>query len=328
MEMLHFPLVVATIVFTYPQNTNAQRFLRPSMKVVPAVIRQSDSVRLTCALSQYRISHCFFCIKPVHLPECFSNQHSDSCNLALSGNYLFTWSHQSGIAEIELSCLYNAGTQSPSEVSPYSASSTVIVVGPPQLQVSPQLISETDTVHLTCLTPHSPLVSQCFFLVGGKPLNNPKPSCQLQSTGKDFIHWSGVRPPAQISLSCYYTVTTPQLSSDPSQPVSITVGSGRNWITAIVIFMFVGGLITFFLCLKTGRCAFSRILPSTAAASVMTVGLDHDQDSVYHVYSSISDAPNCSNQKEIPYSLIQEYRPTHIQSTQQENDIDSVVQIE
>ncbi|XP_076144198.1 uncharacterized protein LOC143126169 isoform X3 [Alosa pseudoharengus] len=258
MEMLHFPLVVATIVFTYPQNTNAQRFLRPSMKVVPAVIRQSDSVRLTCALSQYRISHCFFCIKPVHLPECFSNQHSDSCNLALSGNYLFTWSHQSGIAEIELSCLYNAGTQSPSEVSPYSASSTVIVVGPPQLQVSPQLISETDTVHLTCLTPHSPLVSQCFFLVGGKPLNNPKPSCQLQSTGKDFIHWSGVRPPAQISLSCYYTVTTPQLSSDPSQPVSITVGSGRNWITAIVIFMFVGGLITFFLCLKTGRCAFSR----------------------------------------------------------------------
>ncbi|KAG5270123.1 hypothetical protein AALO_G00188970 [Alosa alosa] len=65
-------------------------------------------------------------------------------------------------------------------------------------------------------------------------------------------------------------------------------------------------------------------MPSTAAASVMTVGLDHDQDSVYHVYSSISDAPNCSNQKETPYSLIQEYRPTHIQSTQQENYIDVV----
>ncbi|XP_041917321.1 uncharacterized protein LOC121681579 isoform X3 [Alosa sapidissima] len=348
-----------------PQNTNAQRFPRPSMKVVPAVIRQSDSVHLTCALSQYRISHCFFCIKPVHLPKCVSNQHSESCNLALSGNYLFTWPHQSGIAEIELSCLYNAGTQS--EISPYSASSTVIVVGPPQLQVSPQLISETDTVHLICLTPQSPLVSQCFFLVGGKPLGNPMPSCQLQSTGKDLSHWAGVRPPAQMSLSCYYTVTTPQLSSDPSQPVSITVDSGRSWTTVIVIvavIMFVGGLVASFLCMKTRRCAFKRprvddphvshgnlsmgsrstttapgvmgdmamaskdmAMPSTAAAaSEMTVGLDPDYDSVYHVYSSIPDVPNSSNHEESPYSLIPEY--THLQSTQEENDIYSVVEID
>ncbi|XP_048119291.1 uncharacterized protein LOC125307383 isoform X1 [Alosa alosa] len=273
------------------------------------------------------------------------------------------------MAKIELTCLYYFNKQA----SGYSPPTSVTIVGPPQLQVSPQLISETDTVHLICLTPQSPLVSQCFFLVGGKPLGNPMPSCQLQSTGKDLSHWAGVRPPAQMSLSCYYTVTTPQLSSDPSQPVSITVDSGRSWTTVIVIvavIMFVGGLVASFLCMKTRRCAFKRprvddphvshgnlsmgsrstttapsvmgdmamaskdmAMPSTAAASVllwvseMTVGLDPDHDSVvYHVYSSIPDVPNSSNHEESPYSLIPEY--THLQYTQEENDIYSVVEMD
>ncbi|XP_062405205.1 uncharacterized protein LOC134095595 [Sardina pilchardus] len=325
------------------------------MKVVPAVIRPSDSVNLTCVTSRSDVFYCSFCINH---PNC-TFQHSTSCRSAHSGNDLLKWSGQSGIAVIELTCYYIVQTFSrPSSNSPPTS---VIIVGPPQLLLFRQLISETDKVNLSCQTPQSPLVSQCFLSVGGKSLSVVMPSCQLQSTGKDLIHWSGVRPPAQISLSCYYTVaTTPQLSSDPSQPVSITVGvqkststnatdsasvtvvgSGGSWTTVIVIFgviMLVGGLITSFLCLRTRRYTSKRFqvdaspvrhenhsvasgstntapgvmddmaMPSTAVDSEMTVGLDPDQDSaLYHVYSSISDVPNSSNQKESSYSLIQEH---------------------
>ncbi|XP_041917319.1 uncharacterized protein LOC121681579 isoform X1 [Alosa sapidissima] len=361
MELFYFALsVVTTMLLACPtKHTQAQGIPPPEVKVVPAYIRQSDSVNLTCETSLSPLSYCYFCTT---LQNC-DWKGSDSCRLALSGNDLIAWSGQSGMAKIELMCHYYFNKQA----SGYSPPTSVTIVGPPQLQVSPQLISETDTVHLICLTPQSPLVSQCFFLVGGKPLGNPMPSCQLQSTGKDLSHWAGVRPPAQMSLSCYYTVTTPQLSSDPSQPVSITVDSGRSWTTVIVIvavIMFVGGLVASFLCMKTRRCAFKRprvddphvshgnlsmgsrstttapgvmgdmamaskdmAMPSTAAAaSEMTVGLDPDYDSVYHVYSSIPDVPNSSNHEESPYSLIPEY--THLQSTQEENDIYSVVEID
>ncbi|XP_076144200.1 uncharacterized protein LOC143126171 isoform X2 [Alosa pseudoharengus] len=333
MEMLYFTLsVVSTILFTCVS--------RPSIKVVPAVIRQSDSVHLTCSWPPMSdVSQCSFCIKPVHLSECVSIQYSESCNLELSGNDLFTLSNQSGIAEIQLRCLY-VGTQSQPVYSYPSESSTVIVVGPPQLLVSPQLINETDTGYLTCQTPQSSLVSQCFFLVGGSPVSIVMPSCQLQTTKKDLIHWAGVRPPVQISLSCYYTVTTtPQLSSDPSQPVSITVDSGGSWTTVMVILgviMFVGGLIIFFLCLKTRRCAFKRedaspvrsvyksvrmgfrstniapgvmgdqgmALSSTAAVSDTMVTLEPEQGSAVHpVYSSIPDIPIVADQEDCASSV-------------------------
>ncbi|XP_062405730.1 uncharacterized protein LOC134096007 [Sardina pilchardus] len=381
-KMIYYTLsvVTTTLLIGYrTQNTKAQDIPQHSVKVDPAVIRQSDSVHLTCASSWPPKSKCTFCINPLRLSGCVSEQYSESCTLALSGNNLLTWSHQRGIAEIKLSCLYNAGTQSEPQYSHFSYYSTVTVVGPPQLLVSPQLINEADTLNLACQTPQSSLVSQCFLSVGGKSISVVMPSCQLQSTGKELIHWLGVRPPAQIlSLSCYYTVTTtPQLASGPSQPVSVgvqlftstdvteptsitVVGTGGIWTTVMVIFgviMFVGGLITSFLCLKTKRCAFLRprvddphvshanlnetsrstntvpgvmgdkdmAMATTAAASEIT-GLDPDQDSsLDHVYSSIPDAPNSSNHEESPYSVVHDY--IHLQSTQQENDIYSTVQM-
>ncbi|XP_062405203.1 uncharacterized protein LOC134095593 isoform X2 [Sardina pilchardus] len=334
------------------------------MKVVPAVIRQfTDIVHLTCETSLSPLSHCYFAINGGNWTW------SESSRLALSGNDLIAWSGQRDITEIELMC--QCFGSMPLMNSPYSERTLVTIVGPPQLLLFRQLISETDTVHLTCQTPQSPLVSQCFLSVGGKPLSVVMPSCQLQRTGKELIHWSGVRPPAQISLSCYYTVkTTPQLSSDPSQPVSITVG--KDWVgvqlftstvnsTSIIAgseeictrgmiivggIMFLGGLITSFLCLKIRRCAFKRqecppdrdenlsigflsttispgvigdegmTMSSKAAASDTKMALESEQGSIVDpVYSSIPDIPIVADQEDSSV----EHVYSHLEPTQDNN---------
>lgn len=93
----------------------------PKLKVVPAVIRQSDSVNLSCELPGTTVSLCYFC---VNTSQC-TWKYSESCRLALSGNNL-TLSGHSGIATVELKCHYNVGTQSPSL---FSHPTSVTIVG-------------------------------------------------------------------------------------------------------------------------------------------------------------------------------------------------------
>lgn len=94
----------------------------PILKVVPAVIRQSDSVNLSCELLGTTVSRCYFCFNTSNCTW----KYTPSCRLPISGNDMLTWSGHRGIATIGLMCHYNAGTDSP---SPYSNISSVTIVG-------------------------------------------------------------------------------------------------------------------------------------------------------------------------------------------------------
>ncbi|XP_040926787.1 uncharacterized protein LOC121202248 [Betta splendens] len=97
---------------------------------------------------------------------------------------------------------------------------------PPELTVTPLVITESDSVTVNCQTPSSVPVSQCHFTVTGH-LRLGDSSCLQTVTGADLLHMTGQRSPAEVKLTCYYTVKLGEResTSTDSQTSSITINS-------------------------------------------------------------------------------------------------------
>ncbi|XP_023995981.2 uncharacterized protein [Salvelinus sp. IW2-2015] len=92
---------------------------------------------------------------------------------------------------------------------------------PPSLTVSSAVINEIDSVQLSCETPPSLHVSQCYFYIeGGKNLTDS--SCTQTLTGTELLKRSGPTFPAVVKVKCYYTIERSH-TSPFSYPVSVTV---------------------------------------------------------------------------------------------------------
>ncbi|XP_029990815.1 uncharacterized protein LOC115419888 isoform X2 [Sphaeramia orbicularis] len=90
----------------------------------------------------------------------------------------------------------------------------------PELTVDPLLISETDSVTLTCRTPPSGPFSQCyFFTVGGQTLQ--RVSCLQTLTGSELLLMANQSSPAEVKVKCLYTVKNGGTES-PSMPSDTT----------------------------------------------------------------------------------------------------------
>ncbi|XP_029990912.1 uncharacterized protein LOC115419975 isoform X2 [Sphaeramia orbicularis] len=90
------------------------------------------------------------------------------------------------------------------------------VLRAPKLLVDPPVITEKATVTLNCQTP-SP-VSECFYIIGGKPAKQF--SCLKKLTGTELLSIVKQSPPTEIKVKCFYLQTS---ASPHSDSFSITI---------------------------------------------------------------------------------------------------------
>ncbi|XP_068568142.1 mucin-5AC-like isoform X5 [Cebidichthys violaceus] len=86
---------------------------------------------------------------------------------------------------------------------------------PPQLTVSPPVITETDSVTLNCRTPSSVSVTECYFRIvrGGTAKHFP---CLQTLTGSELLKMSAQSSPAEVKVTCFYLKEIPSPDSDMS----------------------------------------------------------------------------------------------------------------
>ncbi|XP_031690266.1 uncharacterized protein LOC116375881 isoform X5 [Oncorhynchus kisutch] len=214
-------LFLLILLFDTFQFLKAKDPPQPSLTVIPAVIKERDSVQLNCQTPPSG-SDCYFKMEgqvEFTLPS--------PCQQTLTGTLLVRWTGQSSPAEVKIQCQYNAtGSQFRSI---YSEPSTVTIQDLPQLTVSSTVIRETESVQLSCETPPSLPVSHCYFNIEGRK-NLPDSLCTQTITGTELLKRSGPTFPAVVKVTCYYTVWKSP-TSPFSDPVSVTVQDLKPDIT-------------------------------------------------------------------------------------------------
>ncbi|XP_035634327.1 uncharacterized protein LOC118388877 isoform X2 [Oncorhynchus keta] len=206
-------LFLLILLFDTFQYLKAKDLPQPSLTVIPAVIKERDSVQLNCQTPP-SVSECYF--KMAGQVD-FTLQ--SPCQQTLTGTLLVRWTGQSSPAEVKIQCQYSAtGSQFRSI---YSEPSTVTIQDLPQLTVSSTVIRETESVQLSCETPPSLHVSHCSFYIEGRK-NLPDSSCSQTLTGTELLKRADQTFPDVVKVTCYYTVWKSH-TSPFSDPVSVTV---------------------------------------------------------------------------------------------------------
>ncbi|KAA0707439.1 hypothetical protein E1301_Tti021535 [Triplophysa tibetana] len=97
----------------------------------------------------------------------------------------------------------------------------------PNMKVSPDVLRESNSVHLNCESPADVTVFQCHFYANGEKYKDIKlsSSCDLSLTGAEVLLWTGLKSPVSLHINCYYTVNMNGMSkpSDHSPPVTLTI---------------------------------------------------------------------------------------------------------
>ncbi|XP_029631920.1 uncharacterized protein LOC115208196 isoform X2 [Salmo trutta] len=209
-------LFLLILLFDTFQYIKAKDLPQPSLTVIPAVIKERDSVQLNCQTPP-SVSECYFIMEgqgEFTLPS--------PCQQTLTGTLLVMWTGQISPAEVKIHCQYSAtGSQFRSI---YSEPSTVTIQDIPQLTVSSTVIRETESVQLSCETPPSIYVSHCYFYIEGEK-NLPDHSCTQTTTGTELLKRAGPTFPAVVKVKCYYVVGKSH-TSPFSNPVSVNVHVG------------------------------------------------------------------------------------------------------
>ncbi|XP_029948200.1 uncharacterized protein LOC115388992 isoform X8 [Salarias fasciatus] len=197
--------------------------LQPKLMVEPLEITETDPVTISCQLPpSVNLSTCYFEFsrqKPAKSPSCLKT---------LTGKELLSMAGQSSPSEVEVRCFYLDANQ-----SPMSNISTVIIRIPrPELTGYPAVITEMDSVMLKCTTPSSFPVTGCYLKFMRTKVSQSI-SCERSLTGAELLFFAKQTSPAQVDLTCYYTVKhrgTDQISPD-SHILSIRIGSMHEWTT-------------------------------------------------------------------------------------------------
>ncbi|KAL3978286.1 homeodomain interacting protein kinase [Sarotherodon galilaeus] len=97
---------------------------------------------------------------------------------------------------------------------------------PPELSVNPPLITETDSVTLSCQT--SARVPQCDFYIACQNLSKGS-SCVQTLTGSELLKIAQTSLPAEVVVRCFYAVQvySDKHTSPDSQPSTITINNLR-----------------------------------------------------------------------------------------------------
>ncbi|XP_064815529.1 uncharacterized protein LOC135531415 isoform X6 [Oncorhynchus masou masou] len=207
-------LFLVILLFDTFQSIKAQGPPLPRLTVSPAVIRERDSVQLSCETPpSVSVSQCYLFTE--------KGDYKPSCRQTLTGTELLSWSDQRSPAVVNVRCYYYAiGSSSPSS---HSDPGSVTVQVPPQLTVSPEVIRDTDTVQLRCHTSQSTSVSQCYFYIAERQHLQYPTSCQQSLTGTKLLEWAGHGPTTKVNMRCIYYAVEMSIYSPYSDPVSVTL---------------------------------------------------------------------------------------------------------
>ncbi|KAM4587234.1 uncharacterized protein PAE49_023244 isoform 2-T2 [Odontesthes bonariensis] len=194
-------LLLIILVYSF-HEIKAQALLQPNLTVDRPVITETDSVTLNCQTpSSVSVTQCDFYIE--------NKEKSDSsCVQTLTGAELLKIGGKRSPSEVKVRCFYTVrfgGVDSPSPVSDTSTI-TINTLLQPNLTVNPQLITETDSVTLNCVTPSSVSVSECYYrFVRGKPAK--RFSCLKTLSGAELLSLTGQSSPAKVDVACFYLVS-------------------------------------------------------------------------------------------------------------------------
>ncbi|KAK2862093.1 hypothetical protein Q5P01_001626 [Channa striata] len=181
----------------------------PKLTVNPAVIRETDAVKLNCQTPSFvaEVRCEFFTSTGQTLGD-------SSCLQTITGTDLLKMNHQHPPVYVKVTCFYKLGKgKSPSLHS--ETLSIFIHSPPPNLTASPSVITEMDSVTLNCQTPSYVSVDQCFFyFVKGKPAQ--RFSCLKTLTGAELLTFTNQNAPAEVEVTCSYLVTY----ESPESPMS------------------------------------------------------------------------------------------------------------
>ncbi|CAB1354119.1 unnamed protein product, partial [Coregonus sp. 'balchen'] len=185
----------------------------PRLTVSLAVIRERDSVQLSCESPSVSVSQCYLFTE--------NGDSKPSCRQTLTGTELLSWSDQRSPAVVKVRCYYYAaGSSSPSSHSdPVSVTVQVL----PQLTVSPKVIRDTDSVQLRCHTSQSTSVSQCYFYIEERRSLQHTTSCQQSITGTKLLELAGRGPTTEVNVRCIYYAVEMSIYSPYSDTVSVTL---------------------------------------------------------------------------------------------------------
>ncbi|XP_055365181.1 uncharacterized protein LOC129604160 [Betta splendens] len=178
------------------------RLPRPELTVTPPVITESDSVTVNCQTpSSVPVSQCHFTVMG-HL-----RLGDSSCLQTVTGADLLDMTGQRSPAEVKLRCYYTVKLGERESASIYSQTSSITInpLHQPELTVTPLVITESDSVTLNCQTPSSVPVYQCL-LYSVRDQTSRVVSCLQTLTGTELMKMTHQSSPAEIELTCYYSV--------------------------------------------------------------------------------------------------------------------------
>ncbi|XP_047204464.1 endochitinase 2-like [Girardinichthys multiradiatus] len=187
----------------------------PTLTANPLVITESDSVTLNCQPpSSVPVTECFFHIGGGETPQRFP------CLKTMRGTEILSLTKQSSPANFDVTCFYLKVYESPQS----NLLNIMIELPPAELRVNPQQITESDSVTLNCGTPSFDSVATCsLYFIKSKIARSI--SCVQNMTGRELLMMTHQTSPAEVELTCYYTVknTGGQHLSPDSHISSVTV---------------------------------------------------------------------------------------------------------
>ncbi|XP_042072587.1 uncharacterized protein LOC106632655 [Haplochromis burtoni] len=196
-----------------PSTININNLRPPKLTVSPLMITETDSVTLNCQ-NPLPVSQCYFIISGDKTAK------TASCLQTLTGSEFLSWTRQRSPVTVELTCYYLYIYKSPlSNMSPVT-----IQIPWPEINVHPPLITETDSVTLSCQTPSSVSVSQCDFYIASQKLSKGS-SCVQTLTGTELLKIAQNSLPAEVEVRCSYTLQTYTFkrTSPDSEPSTINI---------------------------------------------------------------------------------------------------------
>ncbi|XP_069038548.1 uncharacterized protein [Lepisosteus oculatus] len=275
---------------------------KPELRVSPAVVRETDSVELSCEGPQsVSVSHCSFYTEGARLTESHP-----ACRRSFTGAQLATGGRRSAVRRVNVTCQYNVKTDYSESSSPHSDPATVTVMGDPpkpELRVSPAVVRETDSVELSCEVPQSVSVSHCSFYTEGARLTESHPACRRSFTGAQLATGGRRSAVRRVNVTCQYTVKTDysESPSPHSDPATVTVMEDQSlmWKIGVTagLFLLVGVMVIglWFWCKRKnsrGRSASSEVPADCPYALVMTPGSSDNTAAQDVTYCTIPDRPS------------------------------------
>ncbi|XP_069038551.1 uncharacterized protein [Lepisosteus oculatus] len=242
---------------------------KPELRVSPAVVRETDSVELSCEGPQsVSVSHCSFYTEGARLTESHP-----ACRRSFTGAQLATGGRRSVVRRVQLRCQYLLTVGQVYLLSPRSKAVTLTVMdlGKPSVSVSTR---GPETLVL-CEAP-SEITGAVFHL--RQPHSRASLGEEQAAAGESAVSFhvphSPDYPPTYCCVYQYRNISSEQSDCAGAEQRGSVSLLWRHVLSALVLVALVGFVIDFLLTSRAQRGALCRRMswgPGDAGQAVVTV---------------------------------------------------------